>query len=337
MNEYSYFTFSLNHSVGYISTGYVAEVFALPELIPIADTHPDIVGVVNLRGEILPVMDLNLTWGEEVSDYHLTDSVIVLMWENLRVGIIANEVYGVKSVASETITTELTGDRQQVVIEEKKIIDSVIRRSGDILILNNPENWSRTIQTHELQNSSNQDRTNPNYTPEERAIFKARADSLKLSEETQDLKAFRPIAVVGLKNNYFGIDLGRVREFTDINQLTPIPCCPPPIIGNMNLRGEIITLVDIRGLLNLQLTPILDGSKAMIVEVEDIVAGILVEAVYEAMFLLNPLEIIPVSVGDYLINNEYLEGAAPYQETMMNMLDLPKILLTGGLIVDEVI
>ncbi|NEP09645.1 MAG: chemotaxis protein CheW [Symploca sp. SIO2C1] len=363
MKEESYLTFSLNNDLYGISTAYVEEIFALPELTPIPEAPPNIVGLVNLRGNLVPVMDLNLSFGTQLPDYHLTDTVVVLSQEGWQGGIIVNAVHKVRNIASEAISNELV-DKQQLVGDERQpIIATIEGTTGDILILSNPENWLQQIETQtttsidypldkEIDTSHNADESQsndsellstvqplfcPNATPEERAIFRQRADNLNLSIESQELKSLTTLAIIVLGNNFLGIDLEMVREFTDIRQVTPIPCCPPQIIGNMNLRGEILTLVDIRGLLNLPVIGIPDAAKAMVVEVEGIVVGIMVEEVRDAMFLLNPQEITAVPTAIHAINNEYLQGAAPYHEKMLSILDLPKILLNGGLIVDEAI
>jgi purine-binding chemotaxis protein CheW len=55
------------------------------------------------------------------------------------------------------------------------------------------------------------------------------------------------------------------------------------------------------------------------------------------MFSLNPREIIPIPTPTHSTNDKYLQGTAPYHEKIMSILDLPKMFLNGGLIVDEVI
>jgi len=74
MESYPYLTFTLDQSLYGINTFLVEEIFFLPELTSIPESPFDIVGVVNLRGEILPIMDLNLRFGYACNDYHLTDS-----------------------------------------------------------------------------------------------------------------------------------------------------------------------------------------------------------------------------------------------------------------------
>ncbi|NEO39224.1 MAG: purine-binding chemotaxis protein CheW [Moorea sp. SIOASIH] len=354
MKECHYLTFSLNNSLYGVSTVYVEEIFFLPELTPIPEAYPDIVGVINLRGEILPVMDLNLSFSYQSPGYCLTDSVVVLKSEKVRVGIIVNEVYEVKNISPSEITTELYHGRDWAGVEEKKFIAGIARSGGDILILSNPESLLQYVETQNLASVEDslekeiQDNNHheselllaqkpvfcPNATGSERKVFRKRADQLKQSEDSQDVNNLIPLAVIVLHGELFGIDLKMVREFTPIRKVTPIPCCPRHIIGNMNLRGEILTLVDIRGLLNLPLMERIDGSQAMVVKLEDIVAGITMEEVCDVIFL-NPQEIIAVPTGINSGQYEYIQGAAPYQEKIMSILNLPQIFLNGGLVINH--
>jgi purine-binding chemotaxis protein CheW len=143
-----------------------------------------------------------------------------------------------------------------------------------------------------------------------------------------------PLAVIGFGNEYFGLDLELVREFTDIGNLTPIPCCPNHIVGNMNLRGEIVTLVDIRKVLNLPTTPVTVGSQAVVVQVDDIVAGLPVDQVLE-MVSLNSADMTPLAGIRSDFGEQYIRGSALFQEKMLRVLELPKIFRQGELVVNE--
>lgn len=363
MKEHSYLTFSLNNYLYGINLVYVEELFSLPELTPIPENPYKIVGFVNLRGNIVPVMDLNLSLSSQSLDYCFTDSLLVLKWQEFRLSIIVNQIYEVIDISPQEITTQLDYEQELAVVEQRKIIAGFASTPGNIFILSNPENWFKYVEIQEIlylknlleqQIISNHNADKfpannselllnqqpvfcPNATLEETTTFPKRADNLRLPSESQDLKTFITLAVFTLNGNLFGIDLEMVREFTDIRQVTPIPCVKAHIIGNMNLRGEILTLIDICGLLNLPLMGIANNSKAMVVEVEGIVAGLMVEEVCDVMFSLNPREIRTVPTGIHSVNDEYLQGAVLYHEKIMSILDLPKMFLNGGLIVDEVI
>jgi purine-binding chemotaxis protein CheW len=357
MKEYPYLIFALNNNLYGISTTYVEEVVPLPEWIPLHSEQSSIVGAVNLRGKPLQIVDLNHPSGERSTHYRLSDNILVFRGEDFHIGIIINEVHEVRNIPPQEISA--VTDREPVEIERDQMIAGVAGDTENIFIMSNPEHWLSHVEKQQVISvedsleikllddrnadisQANDSESLPNQqpsfyenaTPEERAIFRKRADNLRHSIESQAVKDLIPLAVIALNGELFGIDLAIVREFTEIRQVTPVPCCPARIVGNMNLRGEILTLVDIRERLNLPLTAIAEGSKVMAIEIEGIVAGILVEEVRDVMYLLNPLEI----TDNASIHHQYLKGTAPYGEQMMGILDVPSIFVQGGLIVNQVI
>ena len=142
------------------------------------------------------------------------------------------------------------------------------------------------------------------------------------------------LAVVTLNGEYFGLDLNLVREFTEIRQITPIPCCGDYILGNMNLRGEIVTLVDIRQLLNLSATGVNQEAKAMVIHCQDIVAGINIDEVCDVVYL-HPSQIKPAPTSGHSNSNEYLRGTAPYREKILGLIDFNKMIAEGELVVNQ--
>lgn len=315
MQEHSHFIIGLNDRLYGIRQDWIEEIFLLPELTPVSTNTYDIVGVVDLRGEILPVIDLRLSLGYQATSYKLTDKIIVLRCSQLKIGIISNEIYEERKISLEQITTKYLDDQSLPRTEQGELIAGIVPTAGNILILNHPEIWFNIQQILLTLTASEISGFNdcPNANLEEKVVFRQRADRLKLSIQNQELKDLKPVVVFALGNYFWSINLELVREFVDIRNVIPIPCCPTHIIGNINLRGEILTLVDLRTALNLPSIGIPDDSKAIVVEVEDIVVGIIVEQVCDAMFLLNPQKITATTAMP-LIRDKYLQGASPYGE-----------------------
>lgn len=176
----------------------------------------------------------------------------------------------------------------------------------------------------------------PHATLGERAIFRRRSDSLRQAktEAITDVNDQLSTAVVGINGEYFGIDLESVREFINIRNFTPIPCCPKHIVGNINLRGEIVTLVDIRGTLNLATSTIETGTKAVVIDVDNVVAGILVNEVFDVMYL-HPSQIHSVPLAANSGANDYLRCTTSYSEKMLGLIDLDKLIVRGKLAVNQ--
>ncbi len=341
-----YLLFSLDGSRYGIEASCVQEIFFLPELTPVAEAPRDIAGILNLRGRILPVMDLNIRLGQRSRDYQLSDSIVVLELQEFQIGIIVSQVHEVQELSSEEVTAEISYGRK-IPGQSHHLISGVAKMADGVVMLLDREPLIRYSPVAELARGEDNSAAKepetllaehrvfcPNATPEERAIFRARAENLMLPSDRQDFTGLIPLAVVGLNGEYFSIDLEMVREFTDIRKITPIPCTPPHIVGNMNLRGEILTLIDLRGVLNLPPNGIEATSKAMVLHVDDLVAGVVVDRVYDVTYL-HPKDITPIPAAVHSSNDEFLRGTAPYRDKMMTLLDVPKIFAKGDLVVNE--
>ena len=124
-----------------------------------------------------------------------------------------------------------------------------------------------------------------------------------------------------------------MREFINVGRVTAIPCCPAHIIGNMNLRGEVLTLVDIARPLNLTTTRQHQPQKAVVVEVGDITLGIVVEEVHDVIdFPQSDLKPVPVAMNTETAY--FLKGLADYQGRTLNVIDLSKLMAEGAMTVE---
>jgi len=359
----AYLIFALKLMRYAIDASAVQEIFFLPELTPIPSAPADLVGLINLRGELLPVIDLTIRLGYPQPNYTLSHSVIILKFNNIRLGIIVNQVYQVQMIATDAIKTELAYNLQQEynTVHPSYYLQGIAQVDEHLVMVLNPETLIQYIshsltdfnldigginpeenQQHLPIESSTKINLRkpqnfvfcPDATPEERTIFQERARNLRRSIDNQDFAGLVPLAVIGLSKEYFGVNLEIIREFTDIHHVIPIPCTPPYIVGNMNLRGEILTLVDIRGLVNLPLETSQGLSKAMIVKINDIVAGIIVEGIFDVMYLKeSEIKTIPTAI--HLKQDEYLQGTAFYQDKMMSILNVTKIMTQGELVIDQ--
>jgi purine-binding chemotaxis protein CheW len=77
-----------------------------------------------------------------------------------------------------------------------------------------------------------------------------------------------------------------------------------------------------------------DKSRAIVVTAEDITAGITVDDVLDVTYL-HPLAIKPLPTAVRTESQGYLKGTAVYGDTMMTILDLPRLLTQGELVVNE--
>ena len=372
METKQYLTFRL-HDVQYgIEAELVHEILSLPELIPQTEASNNIIGMLNLRGQIVPIMHLDLLQEHSLKEYRISDYLIMGQWEELQFGLVAHQTHELLEIDAQLIQKQppegifsninlpgvagfATVNEEQILLLDPKTLipqpDTILpliwdaQSQLDLMTESLTSDVEKQLETDGAQQAeefltpktylSFYDLYCPKATPEERAIFRERAENLKQQiESSKDTNELITLAVINLGNEYFGLDLKLIREFTDIGNLTPIPCCPNHIVGNMNLRGEIITLVDIRNVLNLPPIPVRVGSPTVVVEVNDIVAGLPVDQVLE-MAYLNSADMTPLSGIRSDFGEQYMRGSAVFQEKRMRVLDLPKIFTQGGLVVNE--
>lgn len=99
-----------------VETPLVGEVYPLRDLTPLPCTPPFVRGIVNLRGHILPVLDLKRLFDlpeQELTDQHC---IIVVRGGALEFGLLADVIVGVRSIPMESLQTSLptlTGIRDE--------------------------------------------------------------------------------------------------------------------------------------------------------------------------------------------------------------------------------
>lgn len=346
MENKPYLIFSL-HDLHYgIDALLVQEIFYLPELVSIVEAPKDIVGMLNLRGKIVPVMHLDLRLGNQLKECSLTDSIIVLNCAGLQIGMIVSDVQEVKNIDKLLVEEDIDYGRAKDI--NSRFVAGVAKADIDTIILLNHDNLLRDPNAVEAlsgeeyaQNLENSSIVSnfytlccPKATPQEKAIFQERAENLRELANSDSSQELIPLAVVGLNNEYFGLDLELIQEFTNVCNVTPIPCCPSHVVGSMNLRGEILTLFDIRSVLNMPLAKTTEGAKAIVVNVEDLVAGFPVDEVFDVMYL-HPSAVNNLPIARNSNGEEYFRGIVTYSGSMLTILDLPKLLTNKTLVVNE--
>ena len=129
--------FLLAHETYAIESRHVREIFPLENLTPLPGTPVFVLGIINIRGEILSVIDIKKFF--ELPDKGLTDlnKVIVLQSETMRFGVLADAVLGVLRIPVAEIQPSLptlTGIREQYlkgVTSERTIVLDAEKLLGD--------------------------------------------------------------------------------------------------------------------------------------------------------------------------------------------------------------
>jgi len=161
-------------------------------------------------------------------------------------------------------------------------------------------------------------------TPEKkREILKKRAKALarepEIVEGTQ-----RDLEIVEFLLSYetYGIESSFVREVYPLHEITPLPGTPSFVLGIINVRGQILSVLDLRKFFDLSEKGLTDLNKVIIIHDEKMEFGILADAVTGilkiSLDMIQPA--LPTLTG---IRAEYLKGVT---DKRVVILDAKKIL-----------
>jgi purine-binding chemotaxis protein CheW len=336
-----YLLFNLSGSRYGIAAQAVQELFLLPAVTPIAEAVAEMVGILNLRGHIIPIVDLKQRLGRSRQPYTLKHAVLLITCQGQSVGVIVDEVDNVEFIAETDVATDLSS--HLLTDAEHALTAGLAKHDAQLVTLLNPEALMRGAVLSApvpptgppaVEGTVGSNEFLAQFSAADQAVLQRRADSLISQSESESLSGLTALAIVGLQGEHFALGLEAIAEFTDVKQITPIPCCPRHIVGNMNQRGEILTLVDIRQFLHLDCAQPSRQQKAVIVRVDEIVAGIIVDEVFDVMYI-RPSDIAGIPTAIHAAENEYLRGVTAYGDRMMSILDLPKLLTHGELEVEQ--
>lgn len=134
-----------------------------------------------------------------------------------------------------------------------------------------------------------------------------------------------------LAHERYAVASEHVREVYPLDELTPLPCTPPFVLGIVNLRGEIFSVIDIKKFFDLPEKGLTDLNKVIVLESEDMVFGIVADAIGGVRnFRLTDLQpSLPTLTG---IREDYLQGVTAERVVVLNA---GKLLADEKLIVNE--
>lgn len=128
-----------------------------------------------------------------------------------------------------------------------------------------------------------------------------------------------------LANETYGIRVMQVQEVLKIPDIAPVPGSADFVVGIINLRGNVVTVVDTRHRFGLPPKELDDGSRIVVIETGNQIIGILVDSVAEVVELSrSDIESAP-NVGNEE-SAKYIQGVSSQNGELLILVDLNKFL-----------
>ena len=163
-------------------------------------------------------------------------------------------------------------------------------------------------------------------------ILQTRARELAREPERGDV-AVEHLEVIEfvLAHETYAIEAMYIRDVHTLRELTPVPCTPPFVLGLINVRGRILTVIDIKQFFELPQKGLTDLSKVLVIHTDEMDVGIVADAVKGVLSI--PLKDIQPSLPTLTgIRAEYLRGVT---KERLVILDARKLLSDPKIMVDE--
>lgn len=134
------------------------------------------------------------------------------------------------------------------------------------------------------------------------------------------------LVVFAIGDEEFGVDIAQVREIVRIVAITYLPKAPAFIEGVVNLRGQVVAVIDLAKRLSIPSKPRGEITRIIIVEIEGLTVGMIVDSVSEVLRLAaEQIENVP-SVIETEVQEHYISGVGKLKDRLLVLLDLKKIL-----------
>lgn len=194
-----------------------------------------------------------------------------------------------------------------------------------------PINWDELHKKTEKISASLEQSFKP--SPEEQKnILRERAAKLAVEPEKKaQAEEFIEVVEFLLAHEKYAVASEYVREIYPLNDLTPVPCTPLFVLGIINVRGQVLSVIDVKRFFDLPEKGLTDLNKVIILRSDEMEFGILADAIVGVRnLILSEIETsLPTLIG---IRKEYLMGVTRDREVV---LDAGKLLTDKGIIVNE--
>jgi len=272
----TFITFGLGHENFGLSLEHVEEIVELPQITKVPDAPEYVLGVICIRDKVLPLLNLQHMFDVEPADTgQQTESMVILL--TIGHAKLAAIVDGIQEIIR-VRQKDILPTPQTLKDTEAARLDGVVMRKDRMVSI---------LRVIEILNA------------EDQAKLAAMSQELGVQSivdaETTTSEEISTIAFK-LGDEVYGLELHEVREIIMVGMITPVPRAPSFIQGVLNLRGEIIPIIDLRSRFGLEYQAPTDLSRIIVTPISDVFTGLIVDAVTEVKNIDKKLLEPPPSV-----------------------------------------
>ncbi len=287
----------------------VQELLQLPLVQATEGCHSSVLGLLNLRGAILPVIDLATAMGLPSQTADPAETLVVVQLPEsappfaLRVGFLEDQI--------DLAPPDEASSHGRIVAHHEAVYHLLDLKALGTQAISPREQgaptgdlWTTTFGV---------------LAADRMAVFSARAEALAALLD-QEENSEEDYLVLELGGEHFALPAGGAHRIHPCPPLSPLPLSPPAFLGYGVYRGEAVLVADLRPLLGLSSPAIADGV-AVVVEDQEGPLALFADRVVQVL-RLDPSQLLP-PLED---GASFLEGGWIRDDLPLSLINLDRLL-----------
>lgn len=326
-NEIQYLYFSLGGKKYAVEVSRVVEIIKLPYLEYPQKLKNNAVGLLNYNNFTLNVFDVRFYINIQVTPYSLSSQLLVVSTDESMFGLIIDKVENIILIKPANINYTSQANKE-------KIIDFSYKNKNEIISILNLNTLENILKKGVKDENINIPSLFPN---DDDSRYKLMQRSMELTEKLKYESAkiiFSQNEFISflLGQNIYCINLEYVKEFLKDFLITSVPCTPEYIAGIITLRGDFITVVDIKNFLGIAYQKKVQEKNGMIiVEAADFKIGLLTGEIFNIINIPEEL----IIQNSYNRMNKYILSEVVMEDKLYKILNMKNILSDERFFIEE--
>lgn len=304
----------------------VLEVMDLPKLEYPQKLPANFVGVLKFNNIVVNVLDIRFYLGIEPENYSILNKLIIVKTDEILFGLIVDEIVDIADF-------EIRKIEHLPFVSENQIIETAYSLEGRNISI---------INTFALENIIK------NGYPEKEvdvcALFPTDKNSLEVLQNrattlsqrfdyaiTNNVFSDNKFLSFCLNKTTYCINLKYIKEVAKAENIIQIPCSPDYVDGLMTLKGDFITIINLKKFLDFSKTDYPEKSKVLIIDADDFKMGFLVDEIND---ILNVSE-EQINKKDINTQNMFIDSEIIENNEVKYILNLEKILSNPKMYIEE--
>lgn len=311
-NTHLYFQIGENRYA--INTSNVLEIMKMPALDYPQKLPNNIIGLLKYNNFVINVLDIRFYLNIEVQPYNSHNELLIVKTDEVIFGIITDKIIGILPFDTALVD-------QIPFIDSKMIIESLYKYNNETIFIVNIYALENLLKA---QNLNLPDVDIPSLFPQDEASKKLMAkrtqaivDKSSLRLASSELHAKNKYISFNLNNDFYCIALDYVKEVLKDTSITNVPGTPDFIEGIMNLRGDYITVINLKKFLSLPDEKTNDKKPVIIIKCNELKLALLIDKINE---LFDYQQSLQDEMSESYYSTEFI-----YNKMLYTVLNIDKI------------